>query len=75
MIASNEFRLEELIKHVQSFLLENNASWLRLNFSRVYQASFKNNLKDLQQFYANIIAKHPNIIFDSDEFLTLQKIS
>ncbi|RIB15931.1 hypothetical protein C2G38_2038996 [Gigaspora rosea] len=72
LIASNEFRLEELIKHVQSFLLENNASWLRLNFSRVYQASFKdNNLKDLQQFCANIIAKHPNIIFDSDEFLSL----
>ncbi|RIB15928.1 hypothetical protein C2G38_1550216 [Gigaspora rosea] len=72
LIASNEFRLEELIKHVQSFLLENNASWLRLNFSRVYQTSFKdNNLKDLQQFCANIIAKHPNIIFDSDEFLSL----
>ncbi|RIB29192.1 hypothetical protein C2G38_1211238 [Gigaspora rosea] len=57
LIASNEFRLEELIKHVQSFLLENKTSWLRLNFSRVYQASFKdNNLKDLQQFCANIIA-------------------
>ncbi|RIB22190.1 hypothetical protein C2G38_2243466 [Gigaspora rosea] len=72
LIVSNEFRLEELIKHVQLFLLENNASWLRLNFSRVYQASFKdNNLKDLQQFCADIIAKHPNIIFDSDEFLSL----
>ncbi|RIB29195.1 hypothetical protein C2G38_2239035 [Gigaspora rosea] len=72
LIASNEFRLEELIKHVQSFLLENNASWLRLNFSRVYQTSFNdNNLKDLQQFCANVIAKHPNIIFDSDEFLSL----
>ncbi|RIB15923.1 hypothetical protein C2G38_2191317 [Gigaspora rosea] len=72
LIASNEFRLEELIKHVQSILLENNASWLRLNFSRVYKASFKdNNLKDLQQFCANIIAKHPNIILDSDEFLSI----
>ncbi|RIB22192.1 hypothetical protein C2G38_2243468 [Gigaspora rosea] len=72
LIVSNEFRLEELIKHVQLFLLENNASWLRLNFSRVYQASFKgNNLKDLQQFCTKIIAKHPNIIFKSDEFLAL----
>ncbi|RIB14389.1 hypothetical protein C2G38_2195264 [Gigaspora rosea] len=73
-IIINEFGLEELIKHIQLFLLENNSSWLRLNFSRVYQASFKNdNLKDLQQFFANIIAKHPNIIFDSDEFLTLSE--
>ncbi|RIB27813.1 hypothetical protein C2G38_2159537 [Gigaspora rosea] len=72
LIASNEFGLEELIKHIQLFLLENNASWLRLNFSRVYQTGFKDdNLKDLQQFCVNIIAKHPNIIFDSDEFLTL----
>ncbi|RIB08488.1 hypothetical protein C2G38_2211541 [Gigaspora rosea] len=74
LIASSEFGLEELIKHIQLFLLENNSSWLRLNFSRVYQASFKNNnLKDLQQLCANIIAKHPNIIFDSDEFLTLSE--
>ncbi|RIB08489.1 hypothetical protein C2G38_2147030 [Gigaspora rosea] len=74
LIASSEFGLEELIKHIQLFLLENNSSWLRLNFSRVYQASFKNdNLKDLQQFCANIIAKHPKIIFDSDEFLTLSE--
>ncbi|RIB16234.1 hypothetical protein C2G38_2190503 [Gigaspora rosea] len=72
LIASNEFGLEELIKHIQLFLLENNASWLRLNFSRVCRTSLKDdNLKNLQQFCANIIAKHPSIIFDSDEFLTL----
>ncbi|RIB05832.1 hypothetical protein C2G38_2148366 [Gigaspora rosea] len=72
LIASSEFGLEELIKHIQLFLLENNASWLRLNFSRVCRTSLKDdNLKNLQQFCANIIAKHPSIIFDSDEFLTL----
>ncbi|RIB15371.1 hypothetical protein C2G38_2143597 [Gigaspora rosea] len=74
LIASNEFGLEELIKHIQLFLLENNVSWLYNNFSRVLQASFKdNNLKDLQQFCANIIAKHPKIIFHSNEFLTLSE--
>ncbi|RIB16243.1 hypothetical protein C2G38_2190515 [Gigaspora rosea] len=72
LIATNEFGLEELIKHIQLFLLENNSSWLRLNFSRVCRTSLKDdNLKNLQQFCANIIAKHPSIIFDSDEFLTL----
>ncbi|RIB11630.1 hypothetical protein C2G38_2042515 [Gigaspora rosea] len=73
LITFSEFGLEELIKHTQLFLIENNDSWLRLNFSRVFQTSFKDNLKDLQQFYLNIISKHPNIIFDSDGFLTLSE--
>ncbi|RIB01042.1 hypothetical protein C2G38_2150629 [Gigaspora rosea] len=74
LIGSNEFGLEELVKHIQSLLIENNASWLRLNFSRVYQASFKdNNFDALQHFSTNIIAKYPNIVFDSDEFDTLSE--
>ncbi|RIB27498.1 hypothetical protein C2G38_2137786 [Gigaspora rosea] len=74
LISSNEFGLEELVKHIQSLLIENNASWLRLNFSRVYQASLKdNNFDALQHFCTNIIAKYPNIVFDSDEFNTLSE--
>ncbi|RIB23989.1 ICP0-binding domain of ubiquitin-specific protease 7-domain-containing protein [Gigaspora rosea] len=73
LIAFSEFGLEELIKHTQLFLIENNDSWLRLNFFHGFQTSFKNRLKDLQQFYVNIISKHPNIIFDSDGFLTLSE--
>ncbi|RIB08777.1 hypothetical protein C2G38_2044865 [Gigaspora rosea] len=74
LIASNEFGLEELVKHIQPLLIENNAPWLRLNFSRVYQTSFKNdNFDALQQFCANIITRHPNIVFDSDDFITLSE--
>ncbi|RIB02123.1 hypothetical protein C2G38_2228707 [Gigaspora rosea] len=74
LIGSNEFGLEELVKHIQSLLIGNNASWLRLNFSRVYQASFKdNNFDALLNFCTNIIAKYPNIVFDSDEFNTLSE--
>ncbi|KAF0541192.1 serine-enriched protein [Gigaspora margarita] len=74
LIVSNELGLEELIKHTQSFLLDNNPPWLRHNFFHVLQTSFKNdNLKDLQQFCTNIIVKYPNIIFDSDEFLNLSE--
>ncbi|RIB11624.1 hypothetical protein C2G38_2042511 [Gigaspora rosea] len=73
LIAFNEFGLEEMIKHTQLFLIKNNASWLRHNFSRVFQTCFKDSLEDLQQFYVNIISKHPNIIFDSDGFLTLSE--
>ncbi|RIB12770.1 ICP0-binding domain of ubiquitin-specific protease 7-domain-containing protein [Gigaspora rosea] len=74
LIASSEFGLAELIKQIQLFLIENHTSWLRLNFSLIYQAVLKsNNLKDLQQFYENIIDKHPNIIFDSDDFPALSE--
>ncbi|RIB11995.1 hypothetical protein C2G38_2042211 [Gigaspora rosea] len=70
LIASNEFGLEELVNHVQRFLLENHAFWLCLNFSRVYQASLKSNL---QQFCKNIIARYPGTVFDSNEFLNISE--
>ncbi|RIB15561.1 ICP0-binding domain of ubiquitin-specific protease 7-domain-containing protein [Gigaspora rosea] len=79
LLASSEFGLKELIKHLQLSLIMNHASWLRLNFSSIYQASLKDkNLRDLQQFYDDIIAKGPiifdsNFVFDSDEFLTLSE--
>ncbi|RIB29481.1 hypothetical protein C2G38_2155273 [Gigaspora rosea] len=57
---------------IQLFLIENNASWLRLNFSRIFKVSFEvNNFNYLQHFCINIVAKYPNIVFDSDEFITL----
>ncbi|CAG8670523.1 2959_t:CDS:2, partial [Ambispora leptoticha] len=72
LIASNEFGLKELVEHIQLILIKNHASWLRLNFSLVYQTSFKDdNFNELRHFCANIVAKYPNIIFDSDEFITL----
>ncbi|RIB06073.1 hypothetical protein C2G38_542766 [Gigaspora rosea] len=74
LIVSNEFGLEELVKHAQLFLLKNNASWLCINFSRVYQASFKYaNFIALQHLCTNIISLHPNILFDSDEFINLSE--
>src|SRR5260363_207719 len=59
---------------VFKLLIEDNASWLRLNFSHIYQISFQNeNFKALQQFCNDIIIKHPNLVFDSDDFTTLQE--
>ncbi|RIB00304.1 hypothetical protein C2G38_2060755 [Gigaspora rosea] len=64
----------ELVDHFQHILIDNSASWLRLNFSRVYQISFQNeNFIGLQKFCNDIIAKHPRIIFDSNEFNNLQE--
>ncbi|RHZ60967.1 hypothetical protein Glove_350g43 [Diversispora epigaea] len=72
LIASNELELDELVEYLQTHLVNNNASWLRLNFSRIYQKSYQvKNFKIIQNFCNDIIAKHPNTIFESENFLTL----
>ncbi|RIB25171.1 hypothetical protein C2G38_2031289 [Gigaspora rosea] len=72
--AFNEFNISESVEYLQSCLIDDNASWLRLNFSRVYQISFLNeNFKALQQFCNNIIVKYPTLIFDSDDSTTLKE--
>ncbi|RIB01978.1 hypothetical protein C2G38_929677 [Gigaspora rosea] len=74
LIAFNEFNISESVDCLQTLLIEDNASWLRLNFFRIYQISFQSeNFKALQQFCNNIIIKHPNLIFDSDDFTTLKE--
>ncbi|RHZ84888.1 hypothetical protein Glove_74g192 [Diversispora epigaea] len=72
LITSNELNLDELVEHLQTHFVNNNASWLRLNFSWVYQTSYQmKNFNIIQDFCNNIIAKYPNTIFESKNFLTL----
>ncbi|RIB04417.1 hypothetical protein C2G38_2149033 [Gigaspora rosea] len=74
LVASNELKLTELIKHLQSHLIINHASWLRLNISRAYQISLHNeNLEPLQQFCNDVVIKYPCTIFNSDDFTNLQE--
>ena len=56
---------------LQTFLIENQSSWLKLNFSKIYNLSFRTHFKALQNYYNDIIAKHPNLIFESNDFNTL----
>ncbi|RHZ71609.1 hypothetical protein Glove_256g172 [Diversispora epigaea] len=37
VIASNELGLDKLVEHLQIYLVNNYASWLRLEFARIYQ--------------------------------------
>ncbi|RHZ89680.1 hypothetical protein Glove_13g151 [Diversispora epigaea] len=49
-----------------------NASWLKTYFSPIYRIIFnENNFKNLENYCNDIIAKHPNIIFDSSDFTSL----
>ncbi|RHZ76978.1 hypothetical protein Glove_187g23 [Diversispora epigaea] len=72
LLASNKFGIDELIKYFQSYLIENNASWLRLNFSKIHQLSIQeNHFKLLQEFCNDIFVKYPNTLFESQDFTTL----
>ncbi|RHZ85556.1 hypothetical protein Glove_64g79 [Diversispora epigaea] len=71
MMIAIKFHLEELVARLQTFLIENHASWLKLNFSKIYNLSFQTDFKALQNFCNDIIAKYPNLIFESKDFNTL----
>ncbi|RHZ51198.1 hypothetical protein Glove_482g64 [Diversispora epigaea] len=74
MVNANELELKELSIKLESYLIESKASWLRTYFSLIYYSIFDSNeFKGLKKFYDDIIAKHPNLIFESGDFTSLQE--
>ncbi|RHZ77143.1 hypothetical protein Glove_185g32 [Diversispora epigaea] len=65
-------KIRKFVGHLQTHLINNCASWLRLKFSQIYRKSHKvKNLEIMQDFCNNIIAKHPDTIFESENFHSL----
>ncbi|RHZ83852.1 hypothetical protein Glove_87g109 [Diversispora epigaea] len=74
MINANELELKELSRKLESYLIESKASWLRTHFSLIYRSIFGiNEFEDLKKFYNDIIVKYPNLIFESEDFTSLQE--
>ncbi|RHZ60542.1 hypothetical protein Glove_352g49 [Diversispora epigaea] len=74
MKAANEFEIEELAKKLENYLIETKSSWLKSHFSLVYRSIFSgNNFKDLEKFCNDIVVKYPNLIFDAEDFTSLQE--
>ncbi|RHZ83795.1 hypothetical protein Glove_87g14 [Diversispora epigaea] len=74
MINANELELKELSIKLEIYLIESKASWLRTHFSLVYRLIFDcNDFEDLKNFYNDIIVKYPNLIFESEDFTSLQE--
>ncbi|RHZ83879.1 hypothetical protein Glove_87g57 [Diversispora epigaea] len=59
MVKANELELKELSTKLESYLIESKASC--------------DKFKDLKKFYNDIIVKYPNLIFDSEDFTSLQE--
>ncbi|RHZ51178.1 hypothetical protein Glove_482g40 [Diversispora epigaea] len=74
MVNANEMKLKELSVKLECYLIESKASWLRTHFSFFYHSIFDGNeFKGLKKFYNDIIVKHPNLIFESEDFTSLQE--
>jgi hypothetical protein len=72
LVAANELSIQELIPHLQSFLIKNKTSWMEQNFNLIYQTSFENNsFLDLQKFCTELISKQPEKIFNSSDFTSI----
>jgi hypothetical protein len=74
--AASEFSLQELISHLQSFLIENKTNWMEQNFSLVYQASFEHDsFLELQKYCTDIVTDEPDKIFKSADFTSIPEKS
>ncbi|RIB10627.1 hypothetical protein C2G38_2105582 [Gigaspora rosea] len=74
MFIAQEFLLEELVKLLETHLIEENAHWLRLNFNNIYLKSFQSSqFQKLQEWCNDIVVKYPSKIFDSKDFTQLQE--
>ncbi|RIA85600.1 hypothetical protein C1645_879196 [Glomus cerebriforme] len=69
---ANELSLQELVTHLQSFLIKNKVNWIEENFDLVYQTSFKNDsFLELQKYCTNLISEEPDKIFKSPNFSSI----
>ncbi|RHZ77485.1 hypothetical protein Glove_177g139 [Diversispora epigaea] len=74
MLAVDEFELEELTNKLETLLIETKGSWLRTHFSFIYHFIFnRNDFKKLKNFCNDIVVKYPNLIFDADDFTSLEE--
>ena len=79
MVAASELNLQELITHLQSFLIENKKNWMEQNFNLVYQTSFENDsffsFLKLQKFCTELMSKEPEKFFKSIDFISISEKS
>ncbi|EXX52176.1 uncharacterized protein OCT59_000903 [Rhizophagus irregularis] len=75
LIAASELSLQELITHLQSFLIENKKNWMEQNFNLIYKTSFENDFLKLQNFCTELISYEPEKIFNSIDFISLTEKS
>ncbi|GBB91481.1 hypothetical protein RclHR1_01880012 [Rhizophagus clarus] len=76
LIAADELTLRELVEFLQEYLIENESEWIEQHFGLIHNASFQSNsLLLLQDFCTNFIAKFPEKVFKSLDFVSFPEKS
>ena len=74
LVVANELSLQDLIPHLQSFLIQNEANWVEQNFGMIYQTSIENDsFSELQKYCTNLISNEPDKIFNSLNLSTISE--
>ncbi|GES77262.1 hypothetical protein GLOIN_2v1481345 [Rhizophagus clarus] len=76
LAAADQLHLQELVDHLQKYLIENEFEWIEQHFELIHRMSFQSNsLLELQQFCTGFIAKFPEKIFKSLDFTSISEKS
>ncbi|GET03153.1 carbohydrate-binding module family 13 protein [Rhizophagus clarus] len=74
LVAANELGLQELVIHLQTFLIKYKKNWMEQNFNLTFQTSFENaSFLKLQSFCKEMMSKEPEKIFNSIDFNSISE--
>ncbi|UZO02468.1 uncharacterized protein OCT59_020948 [Rhizophagus irregularis] len=74
LIAAGELNLQELVNHLQLYIIKNHKKWIEQNFNLVYQTSFENgSFLELQKYCTDLISKIPDKILKSISFSSISE--
>src|SRR3954453_2030943 len=74
LVAASELSLQELIPHLQSFLIKNKSNWMEQNFNYIYQTSFENDsFLELQKYCIDLMSKEPIKLLKSLNFPSISE--
>ncbi|EXX56584.1 uncharacterized protein OCT59_020949 [Rhizophagus irregularis] len=74
LIAANELNLQELVNHLQLYIIENHQKWMEQSFNLVYQTSLENDsFFELQKHCTDLISRRPYKILKSISFSSISE--
>ncbi|KAG9301909.1 hypothetical protein G9A89_004589 [Geosiphon pyriformis] len=74
LVTADELILENLIEHLEAYLIEHHVKELEENFAILQKTSFMHDsFKKLQNFCTEIAANNPAIVFNSQDFTSLNE--
>ncbi|KAG9306432.1 hypothetical protein G9A89_003542 [Geosiphon pyriformis] len=74
LVAAEELILEDLISHLEDYLIKQHEEELKENFLTSHETSYKHpSFKKLQAFFTEIAAINPAVIFNSQDFTSLDQ--